>query len=436
MHNLRRETLFGVVFKVLAVLGTLLSMPLMLKIGDGSVLGVWFTILSVLQWVTLFDLGLASGARNTIARLRLTKNSELVTKHCTVTFCTLGVVTSIVILLFILGLFLFPYDDFLSTQGMDDNGVFFSLLISLVAVGVNFVLSLSHHIFAAYGEPKYFSLSGALINTLFLILLYICIYIGVTGIVALAVCYSLSILISNSYIIIKLFSKYPEVVPKFKYVGIDFSDLANFGFSVFVIQIAALIIFTTSKLILVSLLGSESVVIYESAFKLISVVIIIHTILMNTYWSSFTVAYEKNDWEWLSSSMKKLVMLIIPISILAVIYVYVSPYIISTWMGYKYVGDQALYVAFAIYMIMSCWSNIFAYFVNGVGLVKIQMISAIVSSFFNIPLAIYLIRDVGLGVSGAVYATCISMILFSIVGPIQVLIIFRRRSNVSSSSIS
>ena len=40
-------------------------LPLYLRFfGDQTVLGIWYTILSILNWVVLFDLGLGQGLRN------------------------------------------------------------------------------------------------------------------------------------------------------------------------------------------------------------------------------------------------------------------------------------------------------------------------------------------------------------------------------------
>ena len=54
---------FGV--KGLALLVSFFSMPLYIKyFGNDEALGLWYTILSLLSWVQICDLGLGNGLRN------------------------------------------------------------------------------------------------------------------------------------------------------------------------------------------------------------------------------------------------------------------------------------------------------------------------------------------------------------------------------------
>jgi Na+-driven multidrug efflux pump len=56
---------------------------------------------------------------------------------------------------------------------------------------------------------------------------------------------------------------------------------------------------------------------------------------------------------------------------------------------------------------------IHAYLLNGVGKLRIQLILVIITSLFNIPLSIFLIKQVGL--PGTVWANIIVMVIMSII---------------------
>lgn len=89
--------------------------------------------------------------------------------------------------------------------------------------------------------------------------------------------------------------------------------------------------------------------------------------------------------------------------------------------------NYSLVAAIACFVAISAWSGIFAYILNGVGEIKLQMVLAVVAMIINIPLAIVYVKYFAFGVEGVVWATCSSMMLFSIVGPIQVKRLLQRK---------
>ena len=118
--------------------------------------------------------------------------------------------------------------------------------------------------------------------------------------------------------------------------------------------------------------------------------------------------------------------MLIPIVVIAVFLALLSRPLISVWLGDGAVSGMWLYWAFAGYAILSSWSNIFAYFVNGIGRVNLQLASALFAAGINIPLSVFLVRYYNMGISGVVLATVISLSFFSVLGPIQTRHILRK----------
>ena len=99
--------------------------------------------------------------------------------------------------------------------------------------------------------------------------------------------------------------------------------------------------------------------------------------------------------------------------------------IIQLWIGGDLKLPMALIVSMGGFVIISAWNNIFAFVVNGIGQIKLQLCTAMIAMIINIPLAIYFTKYLGFGVNGIVLATCASLSIFAIAGPIQVYFILK-----------
>ena len=72
-------------------------------------------------------------------------------------------------------------------------------------------------------------------------------------------------------------------------------------------------------------------------------------------------------------------------------------------------------------------------FVNGVGKIKLQLYTALIAMIINIPLAIYFVKWLDLGLSGVVLANVVSLSLSAIALPIQVNQIIRKRTREATA---
>jgi Na+-driven multidrug efflux pump len=73
-----------------------------------------------------------------------------------------------------------------------------------------------------------------------------------------------------------------------------------------------------------------------------------------------------------------------------------------------------------LFVMVSAWNNVYAMLVNGIGKIKPQLYTAIIAMLLNIPLALLFTKHFGLGMSGIVLATCVSLLFAAVVLPVQV----------------
>jgi O-antigen/teichoic acid export membrane protein len=175
------------------------------------------------------------------------------------------------------------------------------------------------------------------------------------------------------------------------------------GIKFFVLQIAAIVIYQTSNIIIAQLFGPAQVTPYNIAYKYFSVVPMFMGIILMPFWSAFTEAWIKKDIEWIKNTMKKLRIIWFLLTIATLIMLVFSDLIYRLWVGKEIVVPISLSISIAAYVIIYSWNGIFINFLNGVGIIKLQLYSGIWGMVLNIPLAIYLGRT--LGIIGVVLPT-------------------------------
>jgi O-antigen/teichoic acid export membrane protein len=419
-RQLKQHILGGAAFQVASIGLALLAMPLMLKMLGQASLGVWLTLLSIFQWLTFFDLGIASGARNALSRAIAEGDTQRARSLVTTAYWYTALITLVTVVIFLTVYFACSVNNLFAGSGTDSRELALTVMISLVLVAINLVLGLVHQLYAAFEKPATIPFSGFLANLLFVMFLVSALLAGNDSMVLLAVLYGASLSLTRLTLTLRFFRAHAELLPAWRYVDTGLKgELFSFGLKIFVIQLCAMVLFTTDKLLISWLLAPADVVNYESGFRIFALISMFHALVMNSYWSSFTHAASHGEWDWIRRTLRMLIFMMLPVIALSLLLIALSPALITLWMGAGATSGNSLYQAFAAYTVLSCWSNIFAYFVNGIGRVNLQLVSAIIAAGINIPLSIMFVRSYDLGITGIVLATVISLGLFSVLGPLQ-----------------
>jgi O-antigen/teichoic acid export membrane protein len=412
----------GLVLRFGAVAATFLATPLMLRLLGSQQFGVWLVLLSVFQWITLFDLGVAAGARNEIARAAATQDHERVRSAVTTGWFYVVLISLALFVLVALVLALTPAQQWLASQvfrGVDPGA---ALWLVVAGACISFAAGYVQSVYAALERPSAFSLVSLGINGGFLALLGVAYLLQLDRMVHIAVLYLLAIVGSNVWLIARFYIQFPQYRPRLGALDHRLrSSILGFGVRLFIIQVAALVIFTTSRLMASMLLGPQSVVVYDAGFKVFSLVTMIHTLVMATLWSSFTQAYERREIAWIRRSLLRLVQSMVPLALGCAVLAALSPWFIGLWLGTSQVGEPLFYALFAVVTVLSCWSNIFAYFLNGIGNTRVQLLSAGAAGLVNLPATYFFTQTAGFGLSGILLGTLVSVSFFSVLGPLHVL---------------
>ncbi|MCM2535833.1 MATE family efflux transporter [Neobacillus pocheonensis] len=205
-------------------------------------------------------------------------------------------------------------------------------------------------------------------------------------------------------------------------------ELIGNGIKFFFLETSAVIIFATDSMVITHVVGSEGVTIYQLVMKLFSIFTTVSGTIMVPLWSAFTHAYSKGDIAWIKKIMRKILLMVIPLVSGVIVFTFLVNPILKIWIGNGIIAPKILICTIALYIIINIWSNIFAYFLNGVNKINGQLLTVGIGAVVNIPLSLFFSKTVGLGTVGVVLGTILSLLPFSILGPINTYLVIKRAS--------
>ena len=150
-------------------------------------------------------------------------------------------------------------------------------------------------------------------------------------------------------------------------------------------------------------------------------------------WSAFTHAYSKGDIDWIIKVMKRITYMLIPLFSGVFLFTFTINPILKIWIGDEIVASKSWILIIEIYIVINIWSNVFAYFLNGVNAINGQLFTVGLGAIINIPLSLYLSKTLNLGTIGVVLSTILCLIPFAVLGPINTYLLISKAANKSKS---
>jgi O-antigen/teichoic acid export membrane protein len=426
--NAKKNILIIALLKGFGIAISLVLVPITIHYVNPTRYGIWLTLSSIVGWFSFFDIGLGNGLRNKFAEAIASGKPELARTYVSTTYAILTIIIAIVLLIF------FCINPFLNWAKILNTPADMAGELSLLALIVfgffciQFVLRLITTIITANQQPAKASLFDFMGSLLSLSIIYILTKTTSGNLIYLGTVFSLTpvlVLISSSLWFYT--HKYKPYAPSIKFVKFRFArDLMSLGSKFFVIQMAAVILYQTSNIIIAHLFGPEQVTPYNIAYKYFSVITMAFGMLMVPLWSAYTEAWIKKDIDWIKNSINKLILIWVLIAVTVIIMLIFSNFIYRMWVGKEIKVPISVSVVMAAYVIINGWCGIFSQFLNGVGKIKLQLYSGIFGALINIPLAIFLGKH--LGIYGVVMSTAILGIVSAVWSPIQYMKIINNKA--------
>ena len=415
----KKNIILSGVIKGISIAISLVLVPLTIHYVNPTKYGIWLTLSSIIGWFSFFDIGLGNGMRNKFAEAMAKGEHEQAKVYVSTTYAILSIIIGIVLGIFFVVNQFVDWTKILNTPA--DMARELSLLATIVFTffSIRFVLNLVTTIMTANQEPakaSFFNLLGSFLSlaVIFILtkttqgnLVYLGLALGFTPIVVLTA----STLWYYKH-------DYRLYAPSFRYVRFKYArNLMTLGIKFFIIQVASIVIYQTSNIIIAQLFGPEQVTPYNIAYKYFSVVPMGFGIIITPFWSAFTESWVKKDITWIRNTMRKLILIWGIFSAGALIMLVFSGFVYRMWVGKEIIVPVSVSIVMFAYVVLNAWCGIYSHFLNGVGKIKLQLYSGIFGAVINIPLAIYLGKQ--LGIYGVLLSTTILAVISAIWSPIQ-----------------
>ncbi len=417
----KKNIFFLFIFNGFNFLFNLLLVRLTLDYLGKTEYGVWLTLSSILTWFNYLDFGLGNGLRNKLAEAFAKDDLHSAKIYVSTTYAVFSLIILLIIIVFIVIFRFINWFEIFKAPVYLESELNTLVLLSVIFFLTQFVLRLLTFIINADQKTALNGFFSFSINLLTVLLVYLLLKIASPSILLLgagSTFIPVVVFIFASFIFFR--RKYKTISPSFKAVRLsNLKDLLGLGTQFFIIQIATLIIFTTDNLIITQLFGPADVTVYNIAYKYFNYIPIIFFMVLTPMWSAYTEAYAKDDLNWIKNAISKILKVWALLSILVIIMIFIANWVYDIWLNSTIQVPVGLTILMGFFAIISNWNNIFAYFINGVGKIRLQLYSSVIVGIINIPLSIYFARNLDMGISGVIAATCICVGVGSIWAPIQ-----------------
>jgi O-antigen/teichoic acid export membrane protein len=383
---------------------TLVSLPLAVRYLGAERYGVWATITTTAVWINLLDLGIANTLTNSISRAYALGDKAAAARHFTNALALTSAIAAGVGLVLA---FVFPRISWVGLFNVSAN-VSASEVENMAAAAAGFMLlslpcSLASKLLAGYQElhrSNYVTCAGAVASVCGLAL-------GIALHVSMPVLFVMSagcLTFANLGTLMAVVGwQKPWLFPRVSLLDrSSVKDLLDSGWPFFLIQVAAVIVFSSDNLIVSHYLGASEVTPYSVTWRVVGLAAVLQSLIFPALWPAYAEAYAKREYGWIRLTflitMKGTVAL--NVSCVTVLMLF-GRSLIRMWAGPAAVPSTYLLLAMGIWAIVNGFMSVESCLLAALNRTREQAVLSMLAAAVNVALSLALVRHVGaLGVIG------------------------------------
>ena len=396
-------------------------MPLCLKAVSQKEYGIILTITSIVSWISFFDVGIGNGLRNKLGKAIAENDLVLAKKYVSTAYFYITIIFLSILALYSIAHPFIEWHKILNLKADDVKDLNLSIYIIISLFIVRFILQLVSVVMLANQRS---SLSDSILpisSFLSIAIIYLFYISGFADFykIIFTIC-AVPVLVLLAYSVILFQGQYKWLSPSPKYITHNLrKELLSLGVKFFMLQLVVLIIFSTSNFLVANLYSMEKVTTFDIASKVYGIPLMLFSIISSPLWGAFTNAWYQDDKKWIRKIIRGMMLINTSLLLLSLaIFIFYKP-LTSLWLGQPHIITNIFAITLIIFNYQIAFNNIYSFFLNGIGKINLQLITAIAGGLINIPLTIYLAKNTELGLASLCIANIVSLLPSSIVTSIQ-----------------
>jgi len=394
----------GTAVRVLTSGLALISLPLAVRYLGAERYGVWATITTTVVWINLLDLGIANTLTNHVSRAYAFDDKLSAARYFTNALLLTG---GIALIAGTTAALVFPSINWATMFNLSGNvaarevkqTAAIALGLTLLALPSNLVSKL----LAGYQQlhrNNYVNCAGALAS-LGGLALGVALHVSMPALFLMSVgCLTFTTLI---HLLLVVGWQKPWLLPRPSLIDVSAAkELLNSGSSFFLIQVAAVVVFSSDNLIVSHYLGAREVTPYSVTWRVVGFAAVLQSLLFPALWPAYAEAYAKGDYKWIRRTFAIAMTGTVTLNTAcAVALVFLGRPIIRLWAGPAAVPSTYLLVAMGIWSVVNGLMSVESCLLAALNRTREQAVLSIVAAGLNIALSVWLVRHIGsLGVIG------------------------------------
>ncbi len=425
--NILSNIVGAVAVKGLALIVSLYTMPAYLKFfHNEEVLGLWFTILSVLNWILNFDLGIGNGLRNKLTASLTSGDASESKKYISSAYISVGALCAVLSVAFFVVFDFINWNKVLniSTDIVSEE----ALLLTVKIVFIGIVLQLFFKLITSvlYALQKS-SVNNALsLVTSVLTLLAVVVIPSASNeqnMICMAVVHVLAVIIPLIIASVICFcgKKLRKSIPSFRFFSKKhMSSVLGLGGAFLLVQLLYMVVMNTNEYLITLLHGNAAVTDYQIYNKLFSLGSMVFSLAMTPIWSAVTKALAERNFFWIKKLYKRLLLFAGMCSSALFLIVPLSQVLFNIWLAENtIIANRSYALAFASSGALMIFSSCFSSIANGFGKLNTQIICYGIGAFLKVLLAVILVKTIGSWI-GVVWANVFAMSVYCVAQPLVI----------------